>query len=168
LIADPEIFVLDANVFIEAFRRYYAFDIAPSFWDFLVEFADAGIIRSIDRVKTQDLDPGKDKLAAWAGTKFAHGFASTNESDIIEYYGRVITWVQGEPQFKEAAKYEFANEPDGWLIAYAGAKKCILVTHEVLAREVKNKVPIPNVCEVFSITHIDTFEMLRKLGFHFS
>lgn len=25
-------FVLDANVFIEAHRRYYAFDIAPFFW----------------------------------------------------------------------------------------------------------------------------------------
>jgi hypothetical protein len=29
-------FVLDANVFIEAHRRYYAFDIAPLFWTMVI------------------------------------------------------------------------------------------------------------------------------------
>lgn len=32
-------FLLDANVFIEAYRRYYSFDIAPSFWELLEKFA---------------------------------------------------------------------------------------------------------------------------------
>jgi hypothetical protein len=27
------VYVLDANVFIEAARRYYAFDLATRFWD---------------------------------------------------------------------------------------------------------------------------------------
>lgn len=35
-------YILDANVFIEAHRRYYSFDIAPSFWNFhkyfIIEF----------------------------------------------------------------------------------------------------------------------------------
>ena len=28
----PVVYVLDANVFIEAARRYYAFDLVPRFW----------------------------------------------------------------------------------------------------------------------------------------
>jgi len=35
-------YVLDANVFIEAARRYYAFDIAPPFWESLVQHAANG------------------------------------------------------------------------------------------------------------------------------
>ena len=44
-------YVLDANVFIEAARRYYAFDLAPKFWESLVLHAADGRIQSIDRIK---------------------------------------------------------------------------------------------------------------------
>ena len=44
------IYVLDANVFIDAAKRYYAFDIAPGFWDSLALLAQIGSVRSIDRV----------------------------------------------------------------------------------------------------------------------
>jgi len=37
-------YILDANVFIEATRRYYAFDLAPKFWDSLVHYAANGQI----------------------------------------------------------------------------------------------------------------------------
>ncbi len=32
---ESSFFVLDSNIFIEAHRRYYAFDICPGFWDSL-------------------------------------------------------------------------------------------------------------------------------------
>ena len=34
--ATPEKFVLDANVFIQAKRRFYAFDFCPGYWDMLL------------------------------------------------------------------------------------------------------------------------------------
>ena len=30
-------YVLDTNVFIDAANAYYAFDLAPGYWDFLVQ-----------------------------------------------------------------------------------------------------------------------------------
>lgn len=160
---ERSIYVLDANVFIEAKRRYYAFDLGSRFWDILVQHANDGAIESIDRVK-QELDKEKDELAEWANGDFSHAFCSTNKEDVIESYGRVMTWVQGQSQYTDAAKAEFANEPDGWLVAYAMAKVRIVVTHEVLAPDAKKRVPIPNVCEPFQVRYLDTFEMLRKLG----
>ncbi len=32
----PPVYLLDANVFITASRRYYAFDLVPTFWSALV------------------------------------------------------------------------------------------------------------------------------------
>lgn len=164
---DVATYVLDANVFIEAARRYYAFDLAPPFWESLVQHAASGRIYSIDRVK-QELERGKDELATWATSQFTDAFASTDEEDVIESYSEVMSWVQEQNQFIDAAKADFAAVADGWLVAYAKAKDYTLVTHELPAADARKKVPIPNVCEAFGVSYIDTFEMLRELGVRFS
>ena len=164
---DDATYVLDTNVFIEAARRYYAFDIAPPFWESLVLHAANGRIYSIDRVK-QELERGKDELATWATSQFNDAFASTDEEDVIESYSEVISWVQAQEQFLDAAKADFAAVADGWLVAYAMAKGYIVVTHELPAIDARSKVPIPNVCEALGVRYVDTFAMLRELGVRFS
>ena len=160
-------YVLDANVFIEAARRYYAFDLAPPFWENLIYHAASGRIRSIDRVRAE-LERGNDELATWVMGDFSDGFASTDEEDIISSYTEVMDWVYGQDQFSDAAKADFASGADGWLVAYAKSKGRIVVTHEVLDPGIKRKVPIPNVCDAFGVTPVDTFAMLRELGVRFS
>jgi hypothetical protein len=160
-------YILDANVFIEAARRYYAFDLAPKFWESPVHHAENGRIQSIDHVK-HELGRGKDELAKWATSQFSDAFASTDEDDVIESYGEVMSWVQTQGQFLDAAKADFASGADGWLVACARAKAGILVTHEVLDPSIRRKVPIPNVCDALGVRCRDTFEMLRQLGVRFS
>jgi len=164
---DSTTYVLDADVFIEAARRYYAFDIAPKFWESLVHHASNGRIQSIDRVK-REIERGKDELATWATSQFSYAFASTDEEDVTESYTEVMGWVQAQDQFLDAAKADFAAGADGWLVAYAKSKGYIVVTHEVLNPNIRRKVPIPNVCEAFGVNYHDTFEMLRQLGVRFS
>ena len=163
---DGTTYVLDADVFIEAARRYYAFDLAPKFWESLVHHAANGRIQSIDRVK-KELERGKDKLATWATSQFSDEFASTDEEDVTESYTEVMGWVQAQDQFSDAAKADFASGADGWLVAYPKSKRHIVVTHEVLNPSIKRKVPIPNVCEAFGVSYVDTFAMLRELGVRF-
>lgn len=164
---DNSIYLLDANVFIEAARRYYAFDIAPPFWEILVHHAANELLHSIDRVK-HELERGKDELASWATNQFNDAFASTDEEDVIESYSEIMSWVQAQGQFLDAAKADFATGADGWLVAYAKAKDRIIVTHEQPANDARRKVPIPNVCEAFGVSYVDTFEMMRRLGVRFS
>ena len=156
-------YVLDANVFIEASRRYYAFDLIPAFWQTLVDNADSGRLCSIDRVK-QELMRGNDDLAEWAHKIFHNWFLSTDEADTVEAYRRIVTWVQQQNQFLPAAKADFASCADGWLVAYAIANGCIVVTHEQYKSDAKKSIPIPNICRAFGIQAIDTFAMLRALG----
>ena len=58
-------YLLDANVFIEAHRRYYAFDIVPAFWSSLLSLHESDEVLSIDRVRGE-LAAAKDVLADWA------------------------------------------------------------------------------------------------------
>jgi len=161
---DP-VFVLDANVFIEAARRYYAFDLAPKFWQSLAHHATNGRIESIDRIG-QELLRGSDDLAKWAKSRFSNAFACTDDEDVLHAYRDIINWVTGQSQFLQAAKADFATSPDGWLVAYARAKGRVLVTQEVLDPNIRRKVPIPNICRApnVNVSFINTFEMLRKLG----
>lgn len=162
------VYVLDSSVFIEASRRYYAFDLAPKFWESLIELAKNGKIQSIDRVKKPELERGKDQLAIWADKNFSHAFASTNNNTIVESFSEIMSWVYMQSQFMESAKADFANGADGWLIAYAKVNNCVVVTQEVLAPDSRKKVPIPNVCKQFNVTFKDTFEMLRDFGVRFT
>ena len=124
------------------------------------------MIRSIDRVKTE-LDKGKDDLAEWANTRFHDAFSSTDEEDVIKPFTSIMSWVQTQIQFSDAAKAGFAQVADGWLVAYAIARDITVVTHEQPAPDVRARVPIPNVCRAFDVRYIDTFTMLRELGVRF-
>jgi len=159
------IYLLDANVFMEAARRYYAFDLAPSFWQALIDHAGKGRVLSIDRVKAE-IDRGGDRLRDWASSDFHQSFRSTGEPDVIESYRQIMAWAYSQSQFTDAAKAEFAraDNADAWVVAYAKAKRCLVVTHEQFDPNVRARIPTPNVCQAFSVQYVDTFKMLRDLG----
>lgn len=150
---------------MEAARRYYAFDLVPSFWRALTDHAENGSVQSTDRVKAE-IDRGKDVLKDWANRDFHRWFHSTNEGDVIAVYGQIMVWAHNQTQFTDAAKAEFArtDNADAWVVAYAKAKGCVVVTHEQYDPGVKVKIPIPNVCQAFDVQYVDTFRMLRDLG----
>ncbi len=160
-------YVLDANIFIEAKRRYYRFDLCPGFWESLVWQHGQGTVWSIDRVR-DELEDGKDDLAAWVKAHVpAACFVDTKVPDVIKEYALVNGWVHAQPQFKPAAKADFASDTDAWLIAYAKATGSTLVTHEELNEFIKVRVPIPNVCKALGVNYIDTFDMLKELKTRF-
>lgn len=163
---DTSKFILDANVFIEAARRYYAFDLAPCFWEALNKHANNGQVSTIDRIK-DELEKGNDELSRWIKQVFYQWCDTTNQSTVISAYGDIMKWVNSESQYSPEAKASFAAGADGWLIAYAAAKHYIVVTHERFDSRIKRRVPIPNVCREFDVQYLDTFQMLRKLDVKF-
>ncbi len=158
-------FLLDANIFIEAHRRYYGFDVCPGFWESLGHFAMGGRIISIDRVYSE-LKVGQDSLWDWA-RPIAELFVPSTEPQVVQAFSEVIQWVKREPQFRPEAKSEFATKADGWIAAYAQVHGTVIVTHEGHDPNVKKRVPLGNVCREFKLPVMDTFTMLRKLQIRF-
>jgi hypothetical protein len=164
LMDDDPVYLLDSNVFMEAKNRYYAFDIVPGFWQALINSAKTGQIRSIDRVKAE-IDRGEDDLKAWANNSFHLWFASTDDVEVTGAYRKIIEWANEQEQFNGPAKADISrgDNADAWLVAYALSKDCVVVTHEQYDRYVKARIPIPNVCQAFSVQWLDIFQMLRAL-----
>ncbi|MCY4267917.1 MAG: DUF4411 family protein, partial [Flavobacteriaceae bacterium] len=131
-------YLLDSNIYIEGFKRYYAMDICPGFWELLVSHSTKNRIYSIDRVK-DELNAKDDELKNWVFNAPSELFVSTAKIHISRAYSEVVEWVNGNAQFKDYAKTKFFEGADGWLVvAEAYVNKSILVTHE------KNKYD-PNV-----------------------
>jgi hypothetical protein len=157
-----ECYVLDANVFIQAKRRFYPFDVVPGYWDGLCWHQKNGRVCSIDKVR-QELENGGDELWTWARDTFGlDGFVDS--AGCAGEFGRMATWVQQQAQFTMEARAEFMSVADGWLAAQALHSRKVLVTLEEEQPQAKRKVPLPNVCKAFGIQTITPFEMLRRLG----
>ena len=158
--------VLDTNVFIEAHHHYYAHDLCPGFWECLLHYCRENRVRSIDRVRDEILAK-PDELTEWVNQAPGNLFLSSAEKSIIEVFTEMRSWVKENCQFRPAAESEFANAADGWIAAYASVHNGIVITHEVFRKNVKRRVPLPNVCKEFNIDYQNPFEMLRELEVRF-
>jgi hypothetical protein len=86
------VYVLDTNVFVQAHRRHYAFDICPGFWDCLIYHHETGRIVSIDRVRDEIL--AGDALETWAKDSAPPSlFAATADAAVVQNYKDMVRWV---------------------------------------------------------------------------
>ena len=151
-------FVLDANVFIGAFRKYYAPDLFPQFWDLL---SDEPRLISVDRVRVELLKKS-DWLHSWVQNIRRDMFVSTKSQIVSAEFAKLATWVRAE--FKSNALHGFLRAADGWVVAYARAYNATVVTEESYKRNYRRKVQIPNLCEEFGVKWTNTYGMLRGLS----
>jgi hypothetical protein len=156
-------YLLDANVFIEAHKRHYAFDICPGYWAALLSHHHAGVLCSIDHVREELVGQG-DALSKWTEDLPDSFFVGAADPKVSALFGDIVSWLQAQPQYLPFAKAGFVGGADGWLVAYAKAHGSILATDEVPNPNIRRRVPIPNVCDAFGVEYLDTFDLLRSLG----
>ncbi len=154
-------YLLDANVLIEAKNRYYAFDIAPGFWSWLDQANQSGWACSIEEVQRELLE-GDDELSEWArsNSDFFHPIdqATTN------HFGTLTAWANSR-NYTPAALAEFTgNNADYLLVTYAREHQHTVVTHEQARPDARRRVLIPDACRAMQVTTTDTFRMLRMTG----
>ena len=155
-------YILDTNVFIEAYQRYYSFDICPGFWDWLERKYEEGSVFSIKEVYDELLKK-EDKVSEWAEKmSMREFFKEADDVATINNLEELRNWADTE-RFTREAVDKFYGSADIFLVAYAKAHNFIVATHEVYGRK-KSKVKIPNACEFIDVKCVDTFELLRKIG----
>jgi Domain of unknown function (DUF4411) len=159
-------YLLDSNVFIQAHRMHYPFDVVPSFWDKLITLSDDDVIFSIDKVKKELYDyQNPDILGKWCHNDIKSNFF-VDSSNCIDKYGLIANWaVTNNHHYKQAAIDEFLSPDlaDPWLIAYAMKNNNVIVTYEVSRPEMKAKIKIPEPCNHFGVRFITPIEMFREL-----
>lgn len=154
-------YVVDANVLIEAKNRYYAFDLAPGFWEWLNQMCVAGDVFSIEPVY-DELRAGKDDLAVWA-QEHPDFFRPLGQGP-VQYFSLLSQWAVSQ-KFTKAALAQFTgNNADYLLVTFARAYGCTVVTNEVSAPMGRKRVKIPDACKAMGVAVTTTFEMMRRCG----
>jgi hypothetical protein len=155
-------YLLDANVFIEAHRRYYGIDFVPGFWDWLDLSFNAGVIASIEKIK-DELDNGTraDELTTWVKTH--KSLFLPIDHTVQASFQQLSVWVMDPGHnYTAAARSTFMNSGDYQLVAYAHAHGHAVATHEQPAPESKKEIKIPDACKALAVNCIDPFKMLRN------
>lgn len=161
-------YLLDANVFIQAARNYYAPDIAPGFWDWLLEQHDRGAIASIAQVKTE-LTAGRpgDFLSEWVQAA-PESFWLQPLLSAQPSFQSLRNWATNPDRpFRGLAVTEFFDAADSYLVAAAHANGHDLVTFELSRPASKKQIFIPDACLALGVKFSNPFQVYRELGLSF-
>lgn len=157
-------YLIDSNIFITAYRQIYPFDIAPGFWDQMIEKAADSII-IIENVDEEILK-GDDELTDWyLENKEQFEVFNIPSQVVLESYRDIINNINENSQYRQSAKDEFASIADSWLCAYGLAYDYVIVTLEKPQENAKSRILIPNICKDFDIKYIDLLQFMREIGF---
>ena len=150
-------YLLDANVFITAKNTYYGFDFCRAFWDWIDLAHAAGVVYSVERVYDELLERD-DELTAWCRGR-GDMFLSLTADD-VRAVATVNRWSINSRHDDPAAKSEFADAADSFLVAQAMAGSHTVVTHERIS-DGRRRIKIPNAAAAHSVPWCTPFHMLR-------
>ncbi len=158
------IYLLDANVLIDAERDYYTMERVPEFWDWLLHLADSGQAKlPIEVLEELSRGQREDPLVMWVKRHKA-ALIWTGEAVIGNVRRAVNEGYAADLTEDELQKLG----ADPFLLAHALSMdgSITLVTMEVSKprRERANR-HLPDVCKTLGVPCIDTFELLRRLNF---
>ena len=138
-------------------------DVWPTFWIRIAELIHNGEIYSSIKIK-EEIDRGGDELTQWMKDNATKEFYCRIDGEVLQKYAQLQNWANRNTIYTAAAKNEFANVADAYLVATAAAKNMTIVTYEVSAPDSKKKIKIPDVCNVFGVSYCDLNTALRNLG----
>lgn len=158
------IFLLDANVLIDANRDYYFIDRFPEFWDWLIFNGQTGNIK-IPMEIFDELKNGNDRLSSWSKLEETKDALALNEEVNISLVQRVLREGYAE-DLNDSEAEKLGRDP--FLIAYAlsnNKDRCIVTTEVSKPSRQRANKAIPDVCNLLGIPWFHSYEFYRTQNF---
>ena len=156
-------FCLDANVFIQAWQKYYSIKICPSYWDILNELGANKVIFMPEMVY-DEIVRTDDDLSKWLKT------SKIPIKKIDEQVTKCLKDIySADPKHQYLVDNTKARSlADPWVIAHALRENATVVTKEEKITAINTtKIKIPNVCENMNVAWINDFQLIAALGITF-
>ena len=162
------VYLLDANVVINAGRDYYPPDRVPEFWDWLLEMGESRLARIPQEIYDEIVFPPsprktEDPVVQWIEEHrdtmvFPEASSTATVRRVAETgYGPDLS----DEEFEQIGA-------DLFLVAYAATdtqNRCV-VTMETSKRRARRKERrVPDVCADLGVPCCDTFQLIRRLNF---
>ena len=161
-------YLLDTNIYIAFYERYYPQRNFPSFWEKLVQTFQQEVV--VPRVVMEET-----KKSDWLNTYMTET-CGVNPIDHRQYWKQwdeVLKNVRNNPVYNNEAldsQNGWSNETvaDAWLLAIAKEEKYVLVTEEIKNVNLYKGGPvrsakIPDVAEDIGVECIDRLEFYKRI-----
>jgi hypothetical protein len=162
------LYLLDANVLITAQNQYYAADMVPEYWDWLIHMGARGAVKmpleTFEEV-AEGAKTRKDALSAWIRQSDVENALVLDEEADPSLVQNVLVTAYA-PDLNDTEVEQIGQDP--FLIAYACTDKrsrCVVSNETPKPKSTRANRKVPNACADVGVQCCDTFSMLRKLGF---
>jgi hypothetical protein len=158
------LYLLDANVLIDAHNKYYPLEVVPEFWGWLIHMGESGIVK-IPLEIYEEVKDGNDALVGWVKEAEVEAALLLTEEVDAQLVGRVVDDGYAS-DLTDVETIKIGRDP--FLIAYAAidAKNRIVVSTEVeRPKKTRANRKVPDVAAAFNVDTIMTFELVKRLGF---
>ena len=161
------LYILDANVLIDANRDYYPIQRVPEFWDWMFEMGSHELIKVPEEIYEEIVTPPSrrpDELAEWLKVHKDTMVLDDQVSQVL--VARVVE--QGYAQDLTDEEIEKVGR-DPFLVAYALADipaRCVVTTEISKPCRIRANRRLPDVCRSLEVSCIHTFELIRNLNFY--
>jgi hypothetical protein len=158
------LYLLDANVLIDANRDYYPIARVPEFWEWLVYNGTKARVK-IPLEVYEEIKDGKDNLAKWGRDPEVKEALLLDEEPDPSTVARVVNDGYA-PDLTDDEVEKLGRDP--FLMAYALAApgdRSIVTTEGSKPKKQRANRHIPDVCDKLGIPSCNTFELVRELDF---
>ncbi len=157
------LYLLDANVLIRAHEDYYPVDRIPAFWAWLLEKAEANVIK-MPRVILDEITPPPGPFAAWLADKHVKDLLISNEAIPVSLIRRVID-VGYAPDLTDVELSAIGKDPFLIALAMAGNDRIVVTIEVSKPSKIRQNRKVPDVCKAMGIKSIHPFELYKALKF---
>jgi rRNA-processing protein FCF1 len=156
-------YCLDANVLIQAWQKYYAPSICPTYWDILNDFGKADKI-FIPELVYEEITRTEDDLSGWL--KSSDVPIRKIDEDVTKCLQDIYNSNPNHKFLVDNTRQRSMADP--WVIAHAIKEGAVVVTKEEKVTALNSKkIKIPNVCENMKVDWINDFQLVTELGLVF-
>ena len=157
------LYLLDANVLIDASRDYYPLRRVPEFWDWLIDRATQGQVKIPLEIFEEILAGKDDDLTEWLNDNRDELLLDENVEGIL--VARVTD--QGYALDLTEEEVERVGR-DPFLIAYAlgdPEQRTVVTTEVSKPKKQRANRHIPDVCDELDVLHCNTYQFIEHLDF---
>ena len=158
------LYLLDANVLIDANRDYYPIERVPEFWEWLQAAGENGSAK-VPLEMYEEISDGSDPLADWAKQSSTKEALLFQEEVEVVLVARVVERGYASDLADDEVE-KIGRDP--FLIAYAlkdRNSRCVVTTEVSKPRQQRANRHLPDVCKDFDVGCCHTFEFIRALDF---
>ena len=157
------LYLLDANVLIDANRDYYPLGRVPEFWEWLVDRARRHQVKTPLEMAEEILNGREDDLTRWLKDNRDLLLLAEHVNETL--VARVTS--QGyAPDLSDEEVERVGRDP--FLIAYAlrdPGRRTVVTTEVSKPKKKRANRHIPDVCDDLHVLHCNTYQFIEALDF---